>query len=124
MPPPWDVREFPCDPFGWHREIEEWAERYGSVVLMYETNRPRVMAENCSRFYSAVVTKELTHDGDPRLARHLGNAVVKETKDGAYITKDGRNSPRKIDLAVAAVVGFSRALELGSASDEPLFAFA
>jgi phage terminase large subunit-like protein len=43
------------------------------------------------------------------LARHLANAVIKETTDGAYITKDGRNSPRKIDLAVAAVVAYERA---------------
>ena len=43
-------------------------------------------------------------------ARHLANAVVKETPDGAYITKDGRNSPRKIDLAVAAVVAYDRAV--------------
>ena len=34
------------------------------------------------------------------------NAVVKETPDGAYITKDGRDSPRKIDLAVAAIIVF------------------
>jgi hypothetical protein len=106
----WQVREMPYDPFGWHREIEEWAEKWGDVVLIYKTNGARVMAENCSRFYSAVVTKELTHDGDPRLAQHLGNAVMKETQDGAYITKDGRNSPRKIDLAVGAVVALSRAL--------------
>jgi phage terminase large subunit-like protein len=62
-----------------------------------------------SRFYAAVMNGDVSHDGDPRLARHLANAVIKETADGAYITKDGRNSPRKIDLAVAAVVAYERA---------------
>lgn len=95
---------------GWHREIQEWEERYGEdVVVGYPTNsRPR-MAEACSRFYSAVVTEALTHDDDERLARHLSNAIVKETSEGAYITKDGRMSPRKIDLAIAAVIAVERA---------------
>jgi hypothetical protein len=31
------------------------------------------------------------------------------TPGGAYITKDGRNSPRKIDAAVAAVIAHDRA---------------
>jgi phage terminase large subunit-like protein len=39
----------------------------------------------------------------------IANARLKETADGAYITKDGRNSPRKIDLIVAAVIAFERA---------------
>lgn len=103
---------------GWHREIEEWVERWGEdVVVGYPTNVRKRMAEACSRFYSAVVTESLTHDGDKRLARHLANAVVKETMDGAYITKDGRNSPRKIDLAIAAVVAFERATWRRESSD-------
>jgi phage terminase large subunit-like protein len=44
------------------------------------------------------------------LRRHLQNAVTKETRDGAYITKDGRNSPRKIDVAIAAVMAYERAM--------------
>jgi phage terminase large subunit-like protein len=62
----------------------------------------------CSRFYSAVKTGDIAHDGNPVLARHLANAVLKETKDGAYITKDGRNSPRKIDVGLAAVIAYDR----------------
>jgi phage terminase large subunit-like protein len=106
----WNVRELACDPPGWHREVEEWAETYGStLVLMFETNRRSIMSAACSRFYTAVMNGDISHDGDPRLARHLANAVIKETTDGAYITKDGRNSLRKIDLAVAAVVAYERA---------------
>jgi phage terminase large subunit-like protein len=111
----WRVRELVCDPPGWHQEIKEWAERFGSPpLLMQPTNRPSVMAEACSKFYTADVNGDLTHDGNQDLARHLANAVTKETKDGAYITKDGRDSPRKIDLAVAAVIAFDRALAAGS----------
>ena len=32
-----------------------------------------------------MIAGELSHEEDPRLARHLGVVVVKETPDGAYI---------------------------------------
>lgn len=106
----WNVRELACDPPGWHREIDEWADLYeDTVTTEYATNRRAFMAAACSRFYTAATTGALSHDGDGRLARHLANARLKETPDGAYITKDGRMSPRKIDLAVAAVIAFDRA---------------
>lgn len=106
----YEVLELACDPPGWHREIDEWADLYPDVVTTeYATNRRAFMAAACSRFYTAVETEGLTHDGDPRLARHLANAKIKETLDGAYVTKDGRNSPRKIDLVVAAVIALDRA---------------
>lgn len=111
----WKVRQLICDPPGWHQEIEAWARAYGGgkdddgVVIAFDTNQRARMAELCSRFYTAVVTGKLSHDGNPVLTRHLHNAVVRETTDGAYITKDGRNSPRKIDAAIAAVVAYGRA---------------
>jgi phage terminase large subunit-like protein len=108
------VRELACDPPGWHQEIERWALEYGAPpsgpVFAFETFRPSLMSAACSRFYTAVAEAKITHDGNPRLAQHLANAVIKETRDGAYITKDGRHSPRKIDLAVAAVVAYDRAM--------------
>lgn len=106
----YDVVELACDPPGWHREIEEWAEDFGSPpVLLMESNKRGVMGEMCSRAYTAIVNKKLTHDGNERLAAHVTNARVKETADGAYITKEDRHSPRKIDLAVAAVLAHGRA---------------
>jgi phage terminase large subunit-like protein len=53
--------------------------------------------------------RQLTHDGDPRLARHLANCQVKPTPHGDVIVKADKDSPAKIDLAVAAVVAYSRA---------------
>ena len=104
-----EVAELACDPFGWHSEVEEWAASYPEVVVEFATNQRVRMAAACSRFYTAVVTQALTHDGDPRLARHLASAKLRETPGGAYIVKDHRNSPRKIDLAVAAVIALERA---------------
>jgi phage terminase large subunit-like protein len=102
----YQVQRLECDPMGWASELEKWVERYGDDIVLALPNTRQRMAPACSRFYTAVVQGDLTHDGDVRLARHIGNAAVKETVDGAYITKDGRSSPRKIDLAVAAVIAY------------------
>jgi phage terminase large subunit-like protein len=119
------VLELACDPPGWHREIDEWADRYGDVLTVeFATNKRAFMAAACSRFYTAATTGALSHDGDPRLTRHLANAKLKETPDGAYITKDGRNSPRKIDLAVAAVIAHDRACWHHANAEQAFFGMA
>ena len=106
------VRELAADPPGWHKEIESWAERYGDTVTTeFRTNLRKFMSRACAKLHSAVVNGQMTHDGDPRLARHIANAVVKETPEGAYITKEHRHSSRKIDLAIAAVIAYDRATE-------------
>jgi phage terminase large subunit-like protein len=117
----WSVRELACDPPGWHREIDEWADAYTETVTTeFSTNRRGFMAAACSRLFTAAMTGGLTHDGDERLARHLANARLRETRDGAYIVKDGRMSPRKIDLAVAAVIAFDRAAWHAQHTPEPV----
>jgi phage terminase large subunit-like protein len=57
-----------------------------------------------------VNTRALSHDGDPRLARHLSNAVLKQDSRGTRLQKETKNSSRKIDLAVAAVMALERAM--------------
>jgi phage terminase large subunit-like protein len=76
---------------------------------VFETNKLGEMAELCSRLYTAVVTQAVTHDGHPRLTAHMANAVVKERGPNAYITKGDRHSPRKTDLAIAAVLAYGLA---------------
>jgi phage terminase large subunit-like protein len=69
---------------------------------------PQRMTPATTRFYEAVMNRELSHSGDPRLARHVGNAVVKTDSRGTRIYKETRGSPRRIDLAVAAVMAVDR----------------
>ena len=108
----WNVVELAADPPGWHKEIETWAERYpGAVTSEFRTNLRKFMARACAKLHSAVINTTVSHDDDPRLARHIANAVVKETPEGAYITKEHRGSARKIDLAIAAVIAYDRATE-------------
>lgn len=104
----WEVQELAADPWGWRSELEEWEAAHKHVV-QWNTAHAQRMAPATDRFYAAVMDETLTHDGDPRLIAHVGNAVPKSTALGDLIHKDKRNSTRKIDLAVAAVVAFDRA---------------
>jgi phage terminase large subunit-like protein len=105
----YEVVELSADPPYWSRQIEEWEHDYGAVVVRFETYVRKRMAQACSAFYQAATTGALTHDGHPGLARHVANAVLKESAQGAFITKESKSSPRKIDAAVASVVAFARA---------------
>ncbi|WP_231895114.1 terminase TerL endonuclease subunit, partial [Gordonia sp. 852002-10350_SCH5691597] len=85
------------------------AARHGERrVLQWNTAHAQRMAPATDRFYAAVTTGSLTHDGNDDLAVHLGNAVAKSTPMGDLIAKDKRGSPRKIDAAVAAIVALDR----------------
>lgn len=100
----YDVQMLQCDPPRWEREVEEWAAEYGERVLAFDTAVSERMAPAVGRFHDAVVDGVLTHDGDPVLARHIANARVKETRWGLVIQKEHKDSPRRIDSAVAAVL--------------------
>lgn len=106
----WQVREIVCDPFRWARTYQVLESEKLPVVEFPQTAAR--MTPATTRFYEAVVNHTLTHDGDPRLARHLDNCVLRTDQRGARLSKDTKNSPRKIDLAVAAVMAFDRACQV------------
>jgi hypothetical protein len=103
----WHVLELCADKSKWVHEFTGWWERYGDVIVDLPHTPARAI-EACRVMYGAVAENGITHDGSPVWDRHLSNAVVKETSDGAYIVKEGRNSPRKIDVAVAGNHGLVR----------------
>lgn len=104
-----DVAELACDPFGWVTDIEGWAERWPGRVIEWPTNMQSRMGPATGRFHASVMERRLTHDGDERLAAHVANCIAKATSFGDVVVKDGRMSPRKIDLAVSAIVALDRA---------------
>jgi phage terminase large subunit-like protein len=117
----WSVVELLCDPPYWGAEIAEWAATWPDRVVEFPTFSRAKMAPACTAFYSAVMEQALTHDGDPRLARHVSNAVVKTSPLGDYITKADKDSPAKIDLAVAAVIAHFGAATTQPARRRPVF---
>jgi phage terminase large subunit-like protein len=88
-------------------------EAEGLRVFSWPTNSLSRMVPACQEFYTAVIEKNLTHDGNPELAAHIANAVLKEDRHGPRIIKEAKSSTRMIDLAVAAVGAYAEARRLG-----------
>lgn len=101
-----DVQLFQMDPPRWETELETWSAAWPGRVLAFETDVYQRFAPAVGRFTDAVLGEQptVTHDGDPVLTRHIANAHVKETRWGVVITKEHKDSPRRIDAAVAAVL--------------------
>lgn len=104
-----------ADPPYWRTELQEWEQRWPRRVFEFPTSSPARMAPACTTFYSAVMEGRI-HDCNPdgifrdRMNEHLMNATTKSTPQGTVIMKATEWSPRKIDLAVAAVIAASHAL--------------
>ncbi len=111
----WNVREIAWDEFLWLDTAEELEDEGLPVVTFPQ--QISSMGPATQRFYEAVMDAAITHDGDPVLARHIGNATLKTDSRGSRITKDHRGSARKIDAAVGAVMGLHRAAELFGQDD-------
>jgi phage terminase large subunit-like protein len=103
----WRVLEVAADPYRWQRSLE-LLDAEGIPVGEYPQG-PARMGPATSRFYGAVVDRLLTHDGSSGLARHVANAVLKEDSRGGRLAKEHKDSRRRIDAAVAAVMAHDRA---------------
>jgi phage terminase large subunit-like protein len=115
----WRVLEIAADPFRWARSLQ-LLDGEGLPVLEYPQS-PSRMQPATARFYEAVVNGALTHSGDSRLARHVGNAVLREDARGARLAKERRDSPRRIDAAVAAVMAHDRAAALAGVTRDSIY---
>lgn len=103
----WNVVEIAADPYRWSRSLELLGEERLPVEQFPQS--PSRMSPATTRFYEAVVQGQITQSGNPALARHVGSAVMKMDSRGTRIVKETKDSQRKIDLAVAAVMGLDRA---------------
>ena len=119
----WQVVELVCKSPGWVTEVEAWEQEYGErtvdpgdnvkgrgAVLRFDL--PARMGPACDRFRASVLDPKsaLHHDGSPELARHVRNCHTRETRYGNVIEKDQKDSPRIINLVIAAVIARQRAM--------------
>jgi len=100
------VLEVVFDPARWQRTMMVLEEE-GLPIISYPNSAER-MVPATQRFYEAVVNQSFTHDGDPRLNKHIANAVTKTSSRGLMIAK--ANTKKKIDAAVAAIFSYDRAM--------------
>ena len=103
----YQVVEIACDPYRWARTMQVLEEENLPVVTFPQTSSR--MTPATTRFYEAVMNQTLSHNGDPMLSRHVGNATLKVDNRGTRLSKDKKGSTRRIDLAVASVMALDRA---------------
>lgn len=106
------VARMNADPPYWQDEVDDWFDEWSETVFPWWTNRRKDMALALERLHTAVLTEgEVSHDGDSRLRRHMGNARKHETAQGTLIRKPKKNSPKKIDAAMAATLAYEARAE-------------
>lgn len=127
----WDtytVRHMRIDPQYLEPLVARWHARWGDrkVVPFYTNTQTGKLAHAVRRYSEAIASGELSHDGDETFAAHVRAAVRRPTHvrddDGRplhLIQKDHPNSPRKIDAAMAAVMGWEARFEALGEHVEP-----
>ncbi|WP_187347139.1 terminase [Nocardiopsis sp. CNR-923] len=118
-----DIVAFYAEPGPLLSYVDLWGERYGDRVCMRahpknpvrfdmrSTQDGRAHPAVLRRFtdaamslHDAIVNGDVTHDGDPRLHRHMVNARRWPNNYGTGIGKSSRHSSAKVDAAVTAVI--------------------
>ena len=107
------------DPYLWKKEAEDLdlgvIDDDGNVIHeplpMEEVNTAaRAFFADTKLFYDAVLDQELSHNGDPQLARHVANTQYKPDQYGNNrITKEHKSSTKYIDLTVCATIALGLA---------------
>lgn len=95
----YDVRMFWCDPSFYEPDVLEWSKQWRHRVERIPPTNHRI-APMAQQFLADLVAGDIGHDGDPRLQRHVLNAVA--TESGSF-RKEKRGSPRKVDLLACAI---------------------
>lgn len=114
----WRVRHCVYDPRIWQQLFERLKAEGYPVEAMPQG---LAMIQAAQRFYEAAKDRKISHSGNPVLARHVGNAVIKATPQGWRVQKETANSPRKIDLAICGVMGNAYAAAIPE-PEQPFFA--
>ena len=117
-----EVVGFRADLYGFESYVDAWTADYGRRLKVRsmrgkpiafdmrgaETSTVRrLFAGDCERFETAVTQGQLCHDGNSILRQHVLNARRHYRRDDkTTIRKSGKDSARKIDAAVCAVMAF------------------
>ena len=104
-----DGPAFCYDPWGFREAATVLADEGLAMIELPQTNER--LGPATRTLYDAVLERRIAHDGDPTLAAHLRNVLAVPLGDhGWRLRKISRNSARKIDGAIAAVMAVQQAL--------------
>lgn len=93
---------FLADPYQLRHLIESLQGEGLNVLHVPQT--PTRMVPVAQTLHELVLDGKLVHDGDPALARHVANAVMRQTDRGEMLAKPKGAPTKKIDGAVAAAI--------------------
>jgi len=96
----YNVKMLWADPSFYEPDVLEWSKRWRHRVERIPPTNHR-MAPLAQQFIADLVAKEIGHDGNKTLERHVLNAVA--TESGSF-KKEKKASPRKIDLLACSVL--------------------
>jgi len=110
-----------ADPARWESYIAKWEAAYGKklkarasqsnpIAWWMTGNRSYLVVRAVEQFSTAIVDKELTHDGSLALTRHVLNARRRIGRSGVTIAKSHPESRDKIDAAVSALLAYQARL--------------
>jgi phage terminase large subunit-like protein len=111
---------FYADPPLWQDYVDAWAKEYEDQLLVEASTKSAIewwtkadtkMAPALERLHTAILTGTVTHSADPVMTRHFLNAREWSRRSGTVIGKEKKNSPKKIDAAVAATLAFEAAAD-------------
>lgn len=107
------VVAFYADPALWQDYVDRWTKEFAGQLeqpaskahpIEWWMNRPIAVVAMLERMSSAVMAKQISHDGDSVFARHVNNARERRGRSGITIAKEFPNSRNKIDLAYCAAL--------------------
>jgi phage terminase large subunit-like protein len=105
-----DVKEFEAYVDQWGRDFKKRIKvnaSPASPVAFDMRGQQKRFALDCERFLDAVLERELAHDGNVTLRQHVLNARRHPTTyDAISIRKASKDSSKKIDAAVCAVLAY------------------
>jgi hypothetical protein len=110
-----------ADPARWESYIAKWEAAYGKklkakasqsnpIAWWLTGNRSYLVVRAVEQFSTAVLDKELTHDGSLALTRHVLNARRRIGRSGITIAKSHPESRDKIDAAISALLAYQARL--------------
>ena len=110
----WNVWRLYADPPYWEETVAKWSDEFGETrVIKWYTSHWSKMAYAVRSFENGIKARELSHDGSRDYVRHVGNchkmpvSVRDDKNEPMWVyTKENKNSPLKIDLAVCGVLGW------------------
>lgn len=113
----YDVCAFRADVKEFEAYVDQWGKDFRKTIKVNASpaspiafdmrGQTKRFALDCERFVDAVIEREINHDNHPVLRQHVINARRHPTTyDAISIRKQSKDSSKKIDAAVCAVLAF------------------